>query len=156
MHTLIASRLRQISKGLTSAGQARMDKYVPHPKKKLDEDLLKKIHEGLLLEYDDIKFYKVKGDVVRNEFIDEDFCSGGNFSRYRYVPEGEIWVESVKDLAPIAVHEYVECRKMKDHGWHYNRAHEYATKMEKKYREEYQGDAQNFETVPKFLDRLKY
>jgi hypothetical protein len=76
--------------------------------------------------------WSVDGEAIRNQ-IDIDFVAGGNPGRYNYVPMGEIWIESNiarKGIAPVIVHEIVECIFMQVGGMTYSRAHDMACVIE--------------------------
>jgi hypothetical protein len=76
--------------------------------------------------------WSVDGEAIRNQ-IDIDFVAGGNPGRYNYVPMGEIWIESNiarKGVAPVIVHEIVECIFMQVGGMTYSRAHDMACVIE--------------------------
>lgn len=121
---------------IVDIGEKRMEHYHQHPKILLDKDLLDKIRKEYVGEYKGVKFYFVDGDLLR-ERIDIDYTLGGNPGRYTYIPEGNVWSEKIpekKDHTPVFIHEYKEMRKMIDHGWSYDKAHEYASGLEKKYR----------------------
>jgi hypothetical protein len=104
-------------------------------KKKHSSD--KKVPKKFLKNYKGYKVYIVHGDYIRDK-IDIDFVGGGNPSRYQYVPNGEIWVENLDDdkddIQAFIKHEYVECERMKNKKETYNKAHDEASKEEKKLR----------------------
>jgi hypothetical protein len=58
---------------------------------------------------DVIHTYIVNGQEVREE-IDIDWCEGGNWLRYTYQPDGEIWIGTghVREALPVLLHELVE------------------------------------------------
>lgn len=77
----------------------------------------------------------VNGTYVRNHF-DSDFSQGGNGYRYRFIPRGEIWIDSEIAQAEwplIAFHECQEAELMRA-GWTYSRAHDTAKRAEDKIR----------------------
>lgn len=85
--------------------------------------------------YYDYIIYLVPGTQIRNE-QDIDFTEGGNYKRYNYIPENEIWIDNtlpVSDIIPTMVHEYKECEAMKS-GAVYDKAHELANTFEAKAR----------------------
>lgn len=84
----------------------------------------------------EFKLFLVDGEYVRNH-IDIDFVAGGNPARYAYCPEDEIWVEEVYgkvDIAATTTHEYHETILMRNHGKNYEKGHDAASKLEKKFR----------------------
>jgi len=95
--------------------------------------------------------WRVDGTWIRDN-VDVDFVAGGNCARYKYVPDGEVWVEnglSDKDTAATIVHEVVECDAMLD-GQSYEDAHAFAGKIERVFRDQYDG-GNAFRAAEKFL-----
>jgi hypothetical protein len=136
MKITIAKLLRDAAAKIVDIGEKRMDHYHAHPKILLDKKLLDKIRSKYLGELEGYKVYYVNGALIR-EKIDIDYCLGGNGARYSYVPETEFWLDETpekEDHAPTLLHEYEELRKMKDKDWGYDKAHDYASGIEKKYR----------------------
>ena len=81
------------------------------------------------------KIALVDGTYVRNHF-DSDFSQGGNGFRYRFVPRGEIWLDSdiKKDEWPfIAFHECQEIERMRT-GMSYEPAHDQSKRLEDSFR----------------------
>ena len=77
----------------------------------------------------------VDGAKIRKELY-TDFLFGGNNGRYKFIPEGEIWIDnaiSVEELEFTIIHEVFECDLMKQ-GATYAKAHEAATQEELKAR----------------------
>lgn len=78
----------------------------------------------------------VDGVKIRKElFI--DFVLGGNDQRYKFIPNGEIWIDnsvSVEELEFTIVHEITERQLMVEKGWDYDRAHDAAAQEELKLR----------------------
>lgn len=75
----------------------------------------------------------VDGNFVRHKFYN-DFVAGGNHERYKWVPEGEIWVDKVTTSDPntlqgTIIHEDKELGLMKK-GMSYEKAHPIANKHE--------------------------
>jgi hypothetical protein len=136
MRVLISKKLKDIADRIISIGDKRMDKFHEHKKTVLDKDILDRIRKEYIGESHGIKFYYVDGKFIRDH-VDDDFCLAGNPGRYKYVPMGEIWADRMHDLgdqAPDMIHEYREMKKMIDEGWDYDRAHEYARKIERTVR----------------------
>jgi hypothetical protein len=82
-----------------------------------------------------LQVYIVDGSKVR-DLLDVDFTSGGSAGRYRYIPEGQIWIDdglTPEDVAPTLVHEVVEYRLMRE-GASYSDAHDMAAEIEKEMR----------------------
>ena len=128
--------LRESAGKIVNIGEKRMEHYHPHLKILLNKALLDRIRTKYLGKYAGIDFYFVDGNLIR-EKVDIDGTLGYNPGRYRYVPEGEIWMEETpekEDHPPTFLHEYVEMRKMIDKGWSYDKAHDFASKIEEKYR----------------------
>lgn len=76
--------------------------------------------------------WSVDGEAIRNQ-IDIDFVAGGNPGRYNYVPMGQIWIErniARKGIAPVIVHEIVECIFMQVGRMTYSQAHDMANAIE--------------------------
>ena len=87
-----------------------------------------------------IDVWFVNGDKLRSgvKSGDIDFTMGGHTYRYLYVPEGEIWIESVyqrtKELMSIVWHEYLE-QSLMCSGMSYLMAHSLASIFEMTLRE---------------------
>lgn len=74
---------------------------------------LQKLFLGRFRDYD---VYSVNGAAVKLLY-DIDFVEGGNFRAYKYVPEGEIWIDNNLDNSDMKFtlsHEYFEAEMMKD------------------------------------------
>lgn len=111
-----------------------MEHYKPH-KSSLSPAMLRELRTAPLGEIDGQKIYAVDAETIRNG-PDIDFTTGGNPSRYRYVPPGEVWIEntlSPTDMAPTIVHELVEAKLMRG-GMSYDDAHDRANAYEKTLR----------------------
>jgi len=79
-----------------------------------------------------VKIFLVKGAEVR-KFFDPDFCFGGHWLVYDYIPKGEIWIDDVAEKQErkyIIIHEVYEVGLMQ-RGKSYNNAHDFATAAEK-------------------------
>jgi hypothetical protein len=82
------------------------------------------------------RVWLVDGEIIR-VLVDVDFTCGGNTSRYRYNPPGEIWIEKTlrpSDAAPVMLHETVESVVMQRRGLDYNDAHDVANEAERPMR----------------------
>jgi len=78
-----------------------------------------------------LEVWIVDGAKVRRELY-TDFLFGGNDQRYKFTPEGEIWIDnsiSVEELEFTIIHEITEREFMKQ-GMSYAKAHELATQEE--------------------------
>lgn len=79
-----------------------------------------------------ITVWLVDGCLVRC-YYKTDYTEGGHGEVYRWVPKGEIWVESnidADELPYIVAHEYTELRLMRECGYEYDRAHAICAEME--------------------------
>lgn len=79
---------------------------------------------------DGYQVYLVDGNRIRHE-LDADFTMGGNPGRYRYVPEGEVWVDqntNPDEVQEVVGHEIDECRRMESGGETYDAAHDDANR----------------------------
>lgn len=94
-----------------------------------------------LLEFDNIDFWFVSGDVVHEEFDKEwknksnrgEFI-GGHHYVFKYIPENEIWVSNLdKGTDCTMIHEYVERLLMKENRLSYEDAHKVALATEGMY-----------------------
>lgn len=97
----------------------------------------KDIREKILFSYGRYTLYTVNGFVIRNRYK-TDFIEGGNHARYSWIPDNELWIESLlhEDEYPfIAVHEFIENMVMSHYSWPYDEAHKLASKVEYKLRE---------------------
>jgi hypothetical protein len=85
---------------------------------------------------DGLKIYKIDGNQVRNT-LDVEFIGGGHNLVYPFIPENEIWIETLEgadDQRFILAHELVEIFLMRHLGWPYKKAHNVANKTEDKLR----------------------
>jgi hypothetical protein len=117
-----------------------MDEYTPHPDNQLDDKTLKVIRVILLGEYGGMRFWLVNGPFIRDR-VDVDFSLAGNYARYTYVPEHDVWVErdmAEVELAPSMLHEWVEAGRMTLFGDRYDDAHTRALVEEQDYRANHQ------------------
>jgi hypothetical protein len=83
-----------------------------------------------------ISFMFVDGAYVRDHLF-VDFCEGGHFYRYGWIPEDQVWIEdemNVIDRVCTAVHETHERFLMKYKGENYESAHDSACVIERKVR----------------------
>src|SRR5262249_43303019 len=58
------------------------------------------------------------------------FLMGGNDQRYLFNPKGEVWLDStmgIEEYEYTLAHEVLEQRMMRDFGWTYDRAHDFAS-----------------------------
>lgn len=94
-----------------------------------------------LLEFDNIDFWLVSGDMVHEKFDKEwknksnrgEFV-GGHHYVFKYIPENEIWINDLdKETNCIMLHEYVERLLMKENHLSYEKAHIVATATEGMY-----------------------
>jgi hypothetical protein len=82
---------------------------------------------------------ELDGGTLRRT-VDPLFIIGGHSKVYRYVPEGEIWLDAKmdpKELPYHLIHEAVECTLMA-RGIAYDVAHEYATAADKEVRRQHE------------------
>ena len=87
-------------------------------------------------------------DVKTQHYM--DFIEGGNPSRYKFVPPGQIWIDQAIDPSErkfIVLHEMLEERLMRNRGLRYDPAHNIANRYEKKWRQQEEG-AKTAEVVP--------
>ena len=110
------------------------DHYTPHGTD-LSDETLSRIRLELSGEVDSIKVYKVDGAYIRNH-IDIEFALAGNPGRYKFIPDGEVWIEAAieerddEDARAIVTHELTEYRRMKEEHEAYEKAHEHANTAE--------------------------
>ncbi len=83
-----------------------------------------------------VSVWLVSGDKIRGTKkrpgIDVDFTCGGHGYRYLYIPLNEIWIDGGlkrEDVRPTIWHEFTE-RHLMERGWDYNKAHDYAARVE--------------------------
>lgn len=68
----------------------------------------------------------VDGEKVCLELYPE-FVMGGNDQRYRFNPQGDVWIDNrlgIEELNYTIAHELIERRYMREFGWSYDRAHD--------------------------------
>lgn len=132
-----------------------------HPHKSLKEKQLLKIRQNHLGDIFGIKIWSVDAEYVRDN-IDIDFTTGGNAGVYLYIPENEIWIESLmepRDFAPTIVHEMIEFLLMKYKEKSYDDAHDAANTWEQKLRKQTKKDKtldylEAFEIAKEYLTEL--
>jgi hypothetical protein len=89
--------------------------------------------------WDGTKVFIVDGDYVRDN-ISVDFVEGGHDLVYKFVPEGEIWVEKMivgHDERMNMIHEIYEHTLMKHMKLSYDVAHDHTQTVEKILREHF-------------------
>lgn len=82
-----------------------------------------------------VRVYMVNGEEIR-QLVDIDFVLGSNYAHSACIPEDEIYLgdlSSPNDTTATLVHEYVESQQMVA-GKSYDKAHNVATKFEKRLR----------------------
>jgi len=82
-----------------------------------------------------LKVFIVDGGVVKLE--NPPFCEGGNFKRYSFIPDGEIWIDGnifKSQWNAILVHELHEAAWML-FGYQYSEAHPIAEIIETMFRQ---------------------
>lgn len=106
-----------------------------HPER-TDEPAPKQVYVkkyGIVGDPDDkVEVWLVNATYVRNRFK-TDYVEGGHGYVYKWVPNGEIWLESTmheNELPLILLHEYVERCLMKLKHMSYDKAHTIASKVE--------------------------
>jgi len=107
-----------------------VEPYEGEPKK-----LAKGIVGALMGVVNGIKVYAVDSDIVQINY-DMDFVIAGNHRKWKWIPEGQFWVDKgfeIKDINHDILHECTEEHIMAELGYEYNDAHIYANKMEKIY-----------------------
>ena len=108
----------------------RMNTYVPHKPDVTPQELaaIQKTLYGTVL---GMQVWGVDGLYIRGH-KDLDFTAGGNPARYKYVPDGMLFVESAlsaPDALGVAVHEGIETVLMMK-GLPYGNAHDLANVFE--------------------------
>jgi len=79
--------------------------------------------------------FLVDAEYVRNN-LDIDFNLGTHHGVNKFVPEGEVWIDSrisPSEIEAIITHEVKEAKLMEE-GMEYEEAHEIATRKEKEVR----------------------
>lgn len=82
-----------------------------------------------------LTIFLVDGGVVRKT-LDPNFCFGGHWKIYEYIPKNEVWIDRVvlpRERKYVIIHEMHELKLMKK-GMNYNNAHDYASAAEKEAR----------------------
>ena len=93
---------------------------------------VKKLHELF-----GVEIWGVNGKEIRNN-EDIDFTSDANDARHSYVPLGRIYLDEVLeplDKLATGLHAFIERHKMIDEGWSYDKAHDFSSDEEIKFRE---------------------
>jgi hypothetical protein len=95
------------------------------------------IRDKILFNYGRYTFWTVNGFVIRNRYK-TDFVEGGNHARYSWIPDNELWIETLlhkDEYSFIAAHEFIEDMVMSHYSWPYDEAHKLASKVEYKLRD---------------------
>lgn len=125
----------KVSKMLDPQLGTSEEKY--HPERiELDPEVVEKLEKEEIGELKGYKVFFINGTELRNH-VDPDFLGGSNFSRNRFVPLNELWIEkntAEEDVVPYILHEQLEAKLMKDEGLSYDEAHSKATEAEIKLR----------------------
>lgn len=105
-------------------------------KKMHRKEVLDRVHKKLLKSYGrKVSIWVVNGELVR-DFFYIDFAGGGHDKVFRFIPDGEIWLDddiSTKERKFILLHELHE-RSLMANGMDYPHAHRNATKSEDFFR----------------------
>lgn len=86
----------------------------------------------LFKDWGPLKAYIVSGKEVR-EGIDLDYTEGGNYGKYSYIPEQEIWLDDrqgADELLDTLYHELIEYPLIGAKKMSYDDAHEIASRKE--------------------------
>ena len=86
-----------------------------------------------------------------------DFVVAGNHSKWPFIPAKQYWVDSTYSTADIGhdlLHEATEDTIMRELGWDYDDAHDYANRVELAYLKEIRNSrkALNKEGIPTVTD----
>jgi hypothetical protein len=84
-----------------------------------------------------LKVWLVDGGAIRDK-LSVDFSLAGHDRVYKFIPHGEVWVESYlspADKKVILIHELTE-RELMGKGHSYENAHMYANDVESRFRNE--------------------
>lgn len=82
---------------------------------------------------DGLSIFSVDADIVRDMY-DIDFTMGGNSAIYEFIPENEIWIESMQnkeDFITTIMHEVYEYYLIKNAKIKYSAAHDHAKQLER-------------------------
>ena len=93
------------------------------------------VHKRIIHQYGDVTVWLVDGKVVRDKY-DKGFTEGGHWKVYKYVPEGEVWIDdqlSDQERKPVLLHEMNELGLMRQ-GMPYLKAHKRSSIREGKFR----------------------
>jgi hypothetical protein len=160
-HFLIANALKRLS--LMGEGYSKDRaydialKFEKNLRKKSKADSASKdVKVSLYYQYEGIKIYLVRGEVVRDKYK-TDFLEGGNHGAYKWIPENEIWLErglADDELPFVLAHEWVENQVIKTLHWKYDRAHtDVASPIEFELRR--RGPVSKEEVIPLAMSILK-
>jgi len=82
------------------------------------------------------RIWLVDGEQV-GMHVYQNFIMGGNDQRYRYNPNGEVWIDNrigIEELEYTIAHELIERKLMRQWGWSYTKAHNHGLALEHKMR----------------------
>lgn len=95
----------------------------------------KPVHKHIIHKYGDVTVWLVDGKAVRDKY-DKGFTEGGHWKVYKYVPEGEVWIDDQltdQERKPVLLHEMNELNLMRK-GMPYLPAHRRSSIKEGKFR----------------------
>lgn len=97
------------------------------------KNLVEKVKKNIVKKYSSpqVKVWIVDGELVRSLFF-IDFTEGGHDKVYKFVPEGEIWIDSdlsVRERKFVLIHEAHE-RNLMSTGMTYDEAHLDSSRIE--------------------------
>lgn len=96
------------------------------------DNSLKRIRLKIVRREKFLTIFLVDGGVVRKT-LDPNFCFGGHWKIYKYIPKNEVWIDSAVlpgERKYVIIHEMHELKLMKK-GMNYNNAHDFASASEK-------------------------
>ncbi|MCX7834341.1 MAG: hypothetical protein N2490_09050 [Ignavibacteria bacterium] len=91
----------------------------------------------------------IDGTLIRKEIF-SDFIYGGNPEVYKFIPEGEIWIDNsinCEELELTILHEINESKLMKEHGMTYLDAHDSSLSVELQMRKHFSETAKRHESL---------
>ena len=120
------------------------------------KEVAKGIVGSLIGIINDHEVYGVPVDEVMRLY-DMDFVVAGNHSKWPFIPAKQYWVDSTYSTADIGhdlLHEATEDTIMRELGWDYDDAHDYANRVELAYLKEIRNSrkALNKEGIPTITD----
>lgn len=134
---VVLRRLTLLDQGLNDHdAYVRSEKYSWHLRHSMFPRMPMNPRKRIYKVIDGVTLWIVDGMDTRCKWLTR-FIQGGHHYVYPFIPKNEIWLDDTLDedeFEPVGIHEYEEMVKMRDLGWPYDKAHNFAEDKEYQYR----------------------